>query len=135
MWFCLVICHYLWQDSLIGKERTSQPVGGNKMATKTSAVKIEFSFENEVTRKEFIAIEKKVETARNNLPFNSTVNLFSSRFSIEAVITYINSDCSGRDFDKMNSIFTRLINSHKQPATYGWNTISFLDLESSKVGA
>ena len=105
------------------------------MATKTSAVKIEFSFENECTRKDFIAIEKKVETARNNLPFNSTVNLFSSRFSIEAVITYIDSDCSGRDFDKMNSIFTRLINSHKQPATYGWSTMSFLDLESTKVGA
>jgi hypothetical protein len=28
---CLVICHDLWQDSLIGKERMSQPVGGNKM--------------------------------------------------------------------------------------------------------
>jgi hypothetical protein len=29
--FCLVICHYLWDDSLIGKERMSQPVGGNKV--------------------------------------------------------------------------------------------------------
>jgi hypothetical protein len=31
VWFRGVICHYLWQDSLIGKERMSQPVGGNKM--------------------------------------------------------------------------------------------------------
>jgi hypothetical protein len=31
VWFRLVICHYLWDDSLIGKERMSQPVGGNKM--------------------------------------------------------------------------------------------------------
>jgi hypothetical protein len=31
VWFRGVICHYLWQDSLIGKERMSQPVGGNKV--------------------------------------------------------------------------------------------------------
>jgi len=31
MWFGGVICHYLCKDSLIGKERMSQPVGGNKM--------------------------------------------------------------------------------------------------------
>ena len=31
VWFRLVICHYLWDDSLIGKERMSQPIGGNKM--------------------------------------------------------------------------------------------------------
>jgi hypothetical protein len=105
------------------------------MTTKTSAVKIEFSFENDVTRKDFIAIEKKVETARKNLPFDSTVNLFSDRFSIEVVITYLDSDCSNRDFGKMNSICTRLINSHKQPATFGWNNISFLDMESVKAGA
>jgi len=31
---CVVICPYLCQDSHIGKERMSQPVGGNKMKTK-----------------------------------------------------------------------------------------------------
>jgi len=105
------------------------------MNAKTSAVKIEFSFENDVTRKDLIAIEKKVQTVRNNLPVDSTVNFFSDRFLIEVVITYIDSDCSNREFSKMNSIFTRLINSHKQPATYGWNNMSFLDMESVKVGA
>ena len=29
--FCLVICPDVWESSLIGKERMSQPVGGNKM--------------------------------------------------------------------------------------------------------
>ena len=105
------------------------------MNAKTAAVKIEFSFENDVTSKDFIAIEKKVETVRKNLPVDSTVNLFSDRFSIEVVITYVDSDCSRNDFNKMQSIFTRLINSHKQPATYGWNNVSLLGTESAKVGA
>jgi hypothetical protein len=33
--FCIAVCPYLCQDSLIGKERMSQPVGGNQMATKS----------------------------------------------------------------------------------------------------
>ena len=102
---------------------------------KTSAIKVTFSFEEDVTRKEFIAIEKKIETVRNNLPVETTVNLFAERFSIEAVITYFDADCSNRDSGKINSIFTRLINSHKQPATYAWSNMSFLDMESVKVGA
>lgn len=32
MWFCIAVCPYLCQDSLIGKERMSRPVGGNKMS-------------------------------------------------------------------------------------------------------
>jgi hypothetical protein len=30
--FCIAVCPYVCQDSLIGKERMSQPVGGNKMS-------------------------------------------------------------------------------------------------------
>jgi hypothetical protein len=32
LFFCIAVCPYLCQDSLIGKERMSQPVGGNKMS-------------------------------------------------------------------------------------------------------
>ena len=32
MLFCIALCPYVWQDSLIGKEQMSQPVGGNKMS-------------------------------------------------------------------------------------------------------
>jgi hypothetical protein len=39
LWFCIALCIDVWQDSLIGKERMSQPVGGNKMATK-SVIKV-----------------------------------------------------------------------------------------------
>jgi hypothetical protein len=34
LWFCIAVCPYVCQDSLIGKERMSQPVGGKKMKTK-----------------------------------------------------------------------------------------------------
>jgi hypothetical protein len=37
--FCIAVCPYVCQDSLIGKERMSRPVGGNKMATK-SVIKV-----------------------------------------------------------------------------------------------
>jgi hypothetical protein len=30
--FCIAVCPYVCQDSLIGKERMSRPVGGNKMS-------------------------------------------------------------------------------------------------------
>jgi hypothetical protein len=95
---------------------------------KTSAVMVEFSFADDVTRKQFIAIEKKVATVRKNLEFETTVNLFSDRFSITVILTYIESDCDNHAFGKMNSTLTRLINSHKQPATISWNTMSFLDV-------
>lgn len=32
MSFCIALCIDVWQDSLIGKERMSRPVGGNKMS-------------------------------------------------------------------------------------------------------
>jgi hypothetical protein len=35
LWFCIAVCPYVCQDSLIGKERMSRPVGGNQMATKS----------------------------------------------------------------------------------------------------
>jgi hypothetical protein len=31
LWFCIAVCPYVCQDSLIGKERMSRPVGGKKM--------------------------------------------------------------------------------------------------------
>jgi hypothetical protein len=32
LWFCIAVCPYVCQDSLIGKERMSRLVGGNKMS-------------------------------------------------------------------------------------------------------
>jgi len=123
---------YLWG---MGENQVAHLKEGTTMTTKTEAVMIEFSFETDLTRKNIIAIEKKVETARKNLDFDTTVNLFISRFSITVILTYVDSECNIRSFDKMNSILTRLINSHKQPATFGWNTMGFLDMDSAKVGA
>jgi hypothetical protein len=119
------ICIYRCYCSGIGK-RTGFQETDQKMNAKTEAVKIEFSFENDVTIKDLQSIEKKAATVQSNLPVDSTMNIFHNRFSIEVVITWNGADASRREFGQMNTIFTRFINSHKQPATYGWNTASQL---------
>lgn len=94
------------------------------MNAKTEAVKIEFSYENDVTVKDLQSIEKKAQTVQKNLPVDSTMNIFHNRHSIEVVITWNAADASHKEFNQMNSTFTRFINSHKQAAVYGWNTAS-----------
>jgi hypothetical protein len=95
------------------------------MTTSTSAVKIQFSFENEVGVKNIAAIEKKVATLRNNLDIDTTMNIFSERYSIEVILTF-DSNYSRRESSQLQTLLNRLINSHNQPATYGWSTASQL---------
>lgn len=95
------------------------------MTTSTSAVKIQFSFENEVGVKNIAAIEKKVATLRNNLDIDTTMNIFSELYSIEVILTF-DSNYSRRESSQLQTLLNRLINSHNQPATYGWNRASQL---------
>jgi hypothetical protein len=91
----------------------------------TSAIKVEFSFDNDVTRKEMISIEKKVATLRNNLDIDTNVVIFNDRNSIEVILTF-DSNYSRRESSQLQTLLNRLINSHKESATYGWNTASQL---------
>lgn len=95
------------------------------MTTSTSAVKIQFSFENEVGAKNIASIEKKVATLRNNLDIDTTVNIFSELYSIEVILTF-DSNYSRRESSQLQTLLNRLINSHNQPATYGWSRASQL---------
>ena len=112
------LCIYKCYRSGIGK-RTGFQETDQKMAT-TSAVKIEFSFEETITAKQLAAIEKKVATLRNHLEIDSTVTFFTSYGSIEVILTF-DANYSRRDAMQLHTLLNRLINSHKQSAMYGWS--------------
>ena len=82
------------------------------------SVKIEFSFEDSVTNNDAKNIIKKMETLRKNAPYETAMAVFADAHSIEIVLTFVDSD--RHVYDKMRSPLNRLIDSHKQPATYGW---------------
>lgn len=92
------------------------------MAT-TSAIKIEFFYTEDVTRKNVASIEKKVATLRNNLDIDTTVNIFNERNEIEVILTF-DANYSRRESAQLQTLLNRLINTHKEPATYCWNTES-----------
>ena len=87
--------------------------------TKTVAASIEFSFEDQVTDKDLKKIAKKVTTVCNNADYQTVVAYFVSHKSIEVIITFL--DINHKIFDKMRTPLYRLIDSHKQPATFGWS--------------
>lgn len=100
---------------------------------KTVAADIEFSYEDDVTEKDLRSIVKKVETFRKNCEYSSTVSFFLSRNTIQVVITFL--DVDHKVYDKLRYPLNRLIDTHKQPATYGWS-LEVSDLMTQiKVGA
>ena len=91
----------------------------------TVAVSIEFSFEQGATPQDLKKIAKKVNTVRKNSHYQTVVAYFAHHNTIEVIITFI--DIDNKIFDKMRSPLYRLIDSHKEPATYGWS------LDSSRI--
>jgi len=94
------------------------------MAT-TSAIKVDFFYTEDVTAKNIASIEKKAETVRKNLDFDTTVNIFNQRNEIVVIFTF-HANTSRREDAQIRTVFNRFINTHKEPATYGWNTASQL---------
>ncbi len=99
---------------------------------KQESVQIEFTYENDVTEKDLKNIARKVETFRKNCGYDNDVAFFATRHNIEVIITFVEAD--RKIFDNVRYALNRLIDSHKQPATYGWS-LNVCDLLVAKVGA
>jgi len=95
-------------------------------------VLISFYFETNVTRNDLKRIVRKVNTVCKNAEYETIVSYFASNNEIEVVITFL--DTSHRVFDAMRTPLTRLIDSHKQAATYGWS-LNVVGLVEEKVVA
>lgn len=92
------------------------------MTTKSyTTVKVDFSFADEMSDVAYKRIVKKVTTLRKNAEYDSAVAIFSDRFSLTAIITF--HDIDHKIYDKMRSPLTRLIDSHKEPATFQWDNV------------
>ena len=102
------------------------------MNTKQEAVQIDFYYENDVTEKDLKNIVKKVQTFCKNADYVTTSAFFTSRYQIQVIITFVDSD--HKLYDNVRYALNRLIDSHKQPATYGWS-LNVSDLLVKKVSA
>lgn len=87
--------------------------------TKNQTASISFSFENGATRNDFKRIIRKINTVCKNAEYQTIVSFFSNYNEIQVVITFI--DANYRIFDSMRTPLTRLIDSHKEAATYTWS--------------
>ena len=101
--------------------------------TEEEAVHIDFSYENPATAKDIRNIVRKVSTFRKNCEYNTVVAFFYSRHTLTVVITFIDTD--RHLFDRNSYALGKLIDSHKQPATYGWSFSVNALMASTKVGA
>jgi len=99
---------------------------------KHEAVEIEFTYENDVTEKDLKSIVRKVETVRKNAEYETIVSYFSTRHNIVVILTFL--DVDGKLFDRVRGSLTRLIDSHKQPAFYGWS-LNVSNLLVEKISA
>ena len=96
------------------------------LPTKSFAtLELSFSYENDVTQKELNNIGKKVTTFINNVEYNSNVGVFVNRHEIRTIITFDITDGGHRIYDEIRSRISRLIDSHKQPATAEWAMTTF----------
>jgi hypothetical protein len=99
---------------------------------KQESVQIEFTYENDVTEKDLKNIARKVQTFRKNCGYSTDVAFFATRHNIEVIVTFNETD--RKIFDNVRYSLNRLIDSHKQPATYGWS-LNVSDLLVEKVSA
>lgn len=89
------------------------------MAT-TQTVKVQFTFPQSFTETDYKAIERKVNTVRKNAGWESTYSIYASTFQIEVMISF-DVVYENKFFDAMRAPLQRLIDSHKEAATYGWS--------------
>ena len=87
---------------------------------KFTAVEIEFTFENDVTKAAFDNIVRKVGTVTKNAQYESTTVFFANFHTVRAIVTFDVSYDSMKIYDSLRAPLQRLIDSHKQAATYGW---------------
>lgn len=87
---------------------------------KYEAVEIEFHFVEDVTKKAFDNIVRKVATVTKNAPYQSATVFFADRLSVRAIVTFDTTYADRKFYDEMRRPLTRLIDSHKEAATYGW---------------
>ena len=90
-------------------------------AKKYTTVKISFYYEQDVTDKNYANIEKKVTTVINNADYVAVASFFVERNQIEAIISFDVTGYGNKIYDELRSPLTRLIDSHKQAATYEWD--------------
>jgi hypothetical protein len=94
-----------------------------------TSVKVDFSFEESATSQDMARIEKKVATLIKNSSYEATASFFSTRNEITVVITFDITFAPHKFVDKTRSVLTRLIDSHKQPATYQWDFTTISNTE------
>lgn len=99
---------------------------------KQEAVEVEFTYDNDVTEKDLKNIARKVQTFCKNCEYETVVAFFATRHTITVMISFVNGD--RKLVDVVRYPLNRLIDSHKQPATYGWS-LNVSDLLVEKIGA
>ena len=100
--------------------------------TQNETALISFLFDNGPTRNDLKRIVRKVNTVCKNAEYETIVSYFSNYKEIQVVITFEN--VNHRIFDSMRTPLMRLIDSHKEAATYGWS-MNVVGLVEEKVGA
>ena len=88
---------------------------------KYTTVKINFYYTDDVTQKQIDNITKKVTTVINNADYLAIASFFSERQEITAVISFDVTNGGHKIYDELRTRLTRLIDSHKEAATYEWD--------------
>jgi hypothetical protein len=92
------------------------------MTRKIEAADVDFYFEDAVTQKDFDSVVRKVQNHINRNEYALSALFFTTNHNITAVIQYDVSQIRDKAWHKFIAApLNRLIDSHKQAATYGWN--------------
>ena len=98
---------------------------------KFTTVKISFYYDADVTQKQIDNITKKVTTVINNADYTATASFFAERNQIEAIVTFdVTGGYANGIYDQLRSRLNRLIDSHKEAATYQWDNTTFTNLNN-----
>lgn len=100
-------------------ERNQVTLRNGKKMEKNQSASIHFYFEDGVDVNKLKRIARKINTVCKNADYETTVAYFASNKEIQVIITFL--DASHHIFDEMRTPLTRLIDSHKEVATYGWS--------------
>ena len=96
-----------------------------------TSVKISFYYEADVTQKQIDNITKKVTTVINNADYTATASFFAERNQIEAIVTFdVTGGYANGIYDQLRSRLNRLIDSHKEAATYQWDNTTITNLNN-----
>ena len=95
---------------------------------KLIAAEVTFYFEtSEVKAKDYEKFNAKIQRFVNNNEFALSAILLVQSDQLTAIIEFDVTNCNAKNvYDYLAPKLTRLIDAHKEPATYGWahNTIA-----------